>query len=83
MDKIKLNPKDLDSPCQELSSGGLGIVVALLVRSGIDFSCVFIGGSTQLYDLCQICAHLFLCRAHRLKTPKKAIKKKIHWLLTL
>ena len=28
----KLDQTDLDSPCQEFSNGGLGIVVALLVR---------------------------------------------------
>ena len=33
---------DLDSPRQELSNGGLGIVVALLVSSGIDlFVCSY------------------------------------------
>ena len=40
MDKIKLNPKDLDSPCQELSNAGLEISVGLPF-SGIDFSCVY------------------------------------------
>ena len=32
-------PEDLDSPRQELSNGGLGIVVTLLVRRQIDFLC--------------------------------------------
>ena len=31
-DHEKWNPEDLDSPRQELSNGGLGMVVALLVR---------------------------------------------------
>ena len=34
----------LDSPCRELSSGGLGITANLLICWGIEFSCVFIGG---------------------------------------
>ena len=34
-----MNPKDLDFSRQELSVRGLGIVVALLVCSGIDFLC--------------------------------------------
>ena len=33
----KLVKADLDSPRQELSNGGLGIAVALLVHSGMDF----------------------------------------------
>ena len=37
MDHTKIGTAYLDSPCQELSDGGLGIVVALLVRWGIDF----------------------------------------------
>ena len=45
----KIVPADLDSPCQELSNDGLGIVVALLVRPGFDFVCVFTGGPIQLY----------------------------------
>ena len=36
-DHRKMCPKDLDSPRQELSNGGLGIVVTLLVRWQIDF----------------------------------------------
>ena len=31
MNQTKLNQADLESPCRELSNGGLGIVVALLV----------------------------------------------------
>ena len=34
----------LNSPRQEFFNGGLGIVVALLVCSGISFSCVCTGG---------------------------------------
>ena len=40
---------DLDSPRRELSNGGLGIVVALLVRWQIDFLSVYTGGPIQLY----------------------------------
>ena len=43
MDHTKMNPKDLDSSCQKLFNGGLGIVVALLVCSGIIFVCVHWG----------------------------------------
>ena len=49
----KLDPADLDSPCRELSSGGLGIVVALLVCRGIKFLCVSTGGPIQLYTYLQ------------------------------
>ena len=42
MNVAKIYTADLDSPCRELSNGGLGIVVPLPVRSGIDFSCVYI-----------------------------------------
>ena len=31
--------KELDSPCRELSNGGLGFAVALPICSGIDFWC--------------------------------------------
>ena len=37
MHPTKIVTADLDSPRRELSNGGLGIVVALLVRPGIDF----------------------------------------------
>ena len=33
-------PENLNSPHRELSNGGLGIVVTLLVCRQIDFSCV-------------------------------------------
>ena len=49
MDQTKIVPADLDSPHRELSNGGLGIVVALLVRRGIDFSCASTGDPIQLY----------------------------------
>ena len=39
----------LKDPCRELSNGGLGIAVALLVCRQIDFSCVSTGGPIQLY----------------------------------
>ena len=32
-----MDPADLNSPCRELSNGGLEIVVALLVRQQINF----------------------------------------------
>ena len=34
MNFTKIDQADLDSPCQELSNGGLGIVVALAVFFG-------------------------------------------------
>ena len=40
MDHTKMNSKVLDFPCRELSIRGLGFVVALPVRPGIDFFCV-------------------------------------------
>ena len=39
MDHTKIDTADLDFLRRELSNSGLGFVVALLVRSGIDFSC--------------------------------------------
>ena len=44
---IKIDPADLDSPCRELSNGGLGSVVTLLIRRQIDFSCVSTGSPIQ------------------------------------
>ena len=42
MDDTKLDPKDLDSPCQELFVRSLGFLIALLVRSRIDLCvCVY------------------------------------------
>ena len=41
MDRTKIAKADLDSLRRELSNGGLEIVVALSVRSGIDFSCAY------------------------------------------
>ena len=52
MDDTKPYPKDLYSPCQELSNGGLGFVVALVVCSGIVFLCVSTGGPIQLQTYC-------------------------------
>ena len=48
MNFTKIVKADMDSPHQELSNGGLGIVVVLLVRPGIGFPCVYTGGPTQL-----------------------------------
>ena len=44
----KLNQSDLDSPRRELSNGGIGIVVTLLVRWQIDFLLDYTGGPIQL-----------------------------------
>ena len=43
MDDTKPYPEDLDSPCRELSNGGLGLVVALLVCPGINFRVFLLG----------------------------------------
>ena len=48
MDHTKMYPKYLDSPRRELSNGGLEIDVAVLVRSGIDFSCALTGKADAL-----------------------------------
>jgi len=44
----KIVKEDLDSPRQELSNGGLGIVVALLFCWQIDFLSAYTGGPIQL-----------------------------------
>ena len=49
MDQTKMNQEDLDSPRRELSNSGLGTVVALLVRWGIDFCGLILGYPIQLY----------------------------------
>ena len=51
MDHTTMKPTYLDSPCRELSNGGLGIIVTLLVHRGIDFLCVSTGDPIQLYDV--------------------------------
>ena len=51
MDDIKPYLDDMDFPCGELSIGGLGFAVALLVRPGINFSCVSSWGPIQLYGI--------------------------------
>ena len=43
MDDTKPYPEDLNSPCLELSNGGLGLVVALLVCPGINFRVFLLG----------------------------------------
>ena len=48
IDQTKIDLKDLDSPCQELSVRGFGFVVALLLCPGIGFSCESTWGSIQL-----------------------------------
>ena len=51
MDHKKLYQADLDSPCQEFSARGLRIVVALLVRPGIDFfMCVYCRGNPAVFS---------------------------------
>ena len=43
----KREKADLDSPRQEFSNGGLGIVAALLVHWQIDFPCASTGGPSN------------------------------------
>ena len=45
----KLDQADLNSPRRDLSNGGLGIVVTLMVCLKINFACASTGGSIQLY----------------------------------
>ena len=52
MSFTKIDQADLDSPRRELSNGGHGIVVALLVRWGIKFLSARIGRPIQLYVVC-------------------------------
>ena len=52
MNFTKIVKADLDSPRRELSNGGLGIAVTLLVRWQIIFVCASTGGPIQLYDVC-------------------------------
>ena len=48
MDHIRTNTVDLDFHHRELSVRGLVFVVALSVRSQIDFSCASTGGAIHL-----------------------------------
>ena len=48
MDDAKPYLEELDSPRQELSNGGLGFIVALLVRWQIDFLSARTGRPIQL-----------------------------------
>ena len=43
----KIDPADLDSPCRELSNGGLKSIVTLLVRWQINFLSARIGRPMQ------------------------------------
>ena len=43
MNFTKILETDLDSPCRDLSNGGLGIFLALLVCWGVIFSCACTG----------------------------------------
>ena len=47
----KIVTADLNSPRQELSNGGLGIVVTLLVSCQSNYSCASPGKAIQLYML--------------------------------
>ena len=49
MNLTTMNLKYLDSPCQELSNGGLESVVTLLVRWQIDYSSACRCSAIQLY----------------------------------
>ena len=63
MDQTKLYQVDLDSPRRDLSNGGLGFLVALLVYSGINFLCVCSGGPIQphaLYIYICICIYIYI-----------------------
>ena len=51
MDLTKMDQSELGSPCQELSKGGLGIVAALSLFSGIIFLLAHIGRPIQLYSV--------------------------------
>ena len=53
MDHTKLDQAELDSPCGELSNGGLGIVVALTFVLGIMFSCVYWGSIPAVLEWAQ------------------------------
>ena len=44
----KMNPEDLNSPCRELFTRGLGFIAALLVHWKIGFSTACIGRPIQL-----------------------------------
>ena len=48
-----------DSSLRELSNGGHGNVVTLLVRSGIDVSCVYFGRAIQLYGTSRSASNVF------------------------
>ena len=50
MGHTRICTSDLNCPRRELSNGGLGFVLALLVRWQVDFLCVYTGGAIQLYS---------------------------------
>ena len=58
MNFTTIDPADLNSPRRELSNGGLGIVVALLVRWQNDFLSAHIGYPIQLRRYVAILAKL-------------------------
>ena len=83
MDHTKISIAYLDSPCQDLSNGGLGIAIALLVCWQINFSSACIGCPIQLYSLLKnvlnwvsrlICAVVIFYRG--LSTTKASAKEK-------
>ena len=55
MNFTKIVKPDLDSPCRELSNGGLGIVVTLLACQKIDFFVFFslIGNPAVCHHICR------------------------------
>ena len=48
----------MNSPCQNISARGLGFVVSLLVRLGINILCACTGGEIQLYHASKHLTHL-------------------------
>ena len=49
MDHRKIYTVYFDSPCQALSNGGLGFVVALLVCPGINFVCAYLTANPAVW----------------------------------
>ena len=61
MNFTKIIRAELDSVRQELSNGGLGIAVALLVRPAIDFFVCFYWGSNPTVLAIMVRDHIFSC----------------------
>ena len=67
MPKQKIDRTELDSPCRELSNGGLESVVNLLVRWQINYSCASAGKAIQLYGRASVlCQNLSLPKSLKL-----------------